>query len=134
MNRPRSYTIAAILQLLLSLAAIGLSLPDITRGATEVNQSPDQIPYAALILSFVIGIAGLVSAYGVWRNQKWGVVLTIVLRALDGLTSLPGVVGGPTMGLKMLAAVSVVLDLVVIYLLLRPSGAPVTAAPLTTRE
>ena len=119
MKRTRSYTIAAILQLLLSLAAIGLSLPDIARGANEVNQAPDTIPYAALMMSLIIGVLGLVSAYGVWRVQKWGVILTIILRAVDGLTSLPGVAFGPTPMLQFLATISVVLAIVVIYLLLR---------------
>ncbi len=127
MKRTRSYTIAAILQLLLSLAAIGLSLPDIARGANEVNQAPDTIPYAALMLSLIIGVLGLVSAYGVWRVQKWGVILTIILRAVDGLTSLPGVAFGPTPMLQFVATISVVLAIVVIYLLLRREPTPAVA-------
>lgn len=127
MKRTRSYTIAAILQLLLSLAAIGLSLPDIARGANEVNQAPDTIPYAALMMSLIIGVLGLVSAYGVWRVQKWGVILTIILRAVDGLTSLPGVAFGPTPMLQFLATISVVLAIVVIYLLLRREPTPAVA-------
>lgn len=128
MKRTRSYTIAAILQLLLSLAAIGLSLPDIARGANEVNQAPDAIPYAALVLSLIVGVLGLVSAYGVWRVQKWGVVLTIILRAVDGLTSLPGVAFGPTPFLKFVATISAVLAIVVIYLLLRREPTPAVAS------
>ena len=127
MKRTRSCTIAAILQLLLSLAAIGLSLPDIARGANEVNQAPDTIPYAALMMSLIIGVLGLVSAYGVWRVQKWGVILTIILRAVDGLTSLPGVAFGPTPMLQFLATISVVLAIVVIYLLLRREPTPAVA-------
>lgn len=127
MKRTRSYTIAAILQLLLSLAAIGLSLPDIARGANEVNQAPDTIPYAALMMSLIIGVLGLVSAYGVWRVQKWGVILTIILRAVDGLSSLPGVAFGPTPMLQFVATISVVLAIVVIYLLLRREPTPAVA-------
>lgn len=121
MNRSQSYTAAAILQLLLSLIAIAVSLPDLARGATAVAQAGDTVPYVGLVISFMIGTLGLVSAYGVWRQQKWGVVLTIVLRTIDGLLALPGMVSPPSQPVQALALLSVLGSIIVIYLLLRPS-------------
>ena len=89
MNRPRTYTIAAVLQFLLSVYEVVTSLPLLARGASDLDQAPDTPPYVIIALGLTAAVLGLVSAYGVWRNQKWGVVLTIILRAVDGLAALP---------------------------------------------
>ena len=63
---------------------------------------------------------GLVSAYGVWRNQKWGVILTIVVCLVGGLSALPGLLFAPTVTIKIFVAVGVLLQIVLIALLLWP--------------
>ena len=74
-----------------------------------------------------MGLLGRVSAYGVWRNQKWGVILTIVLRAVHGVSAIHGILFAPTVELKILASMGVLLAVVVIGLLLwpKPKLAPV---------
>ena len=65
---PPTYTIAAILQWLISSLAIILTIP-------ALAQSPnadDTPPFFVVLLAFAAGVPGLVSAYGVWRDQKWG--------------------------------------------------------------
>ncbi len=120
MNRPKTYTGAAILQFLVSVFSVMSSVPLLVQGANAVEQAGDSPPFFIAILGFGIGLLGLVSAYGVWRNQKWGVILTILLRAVDGLSALPGILFAPTVGLKIMASLGVLLAIVVIALLLWP--------------
>src|SRR5690242_9780309 len=124
MTRSRSYLLAAVLQALLSLAELATSLLNLPRGAVATDRAGDSPPYAILLLAIIIGAAGLVAAYGVWRGQKWAVILTILLRTIDGIAALPGLLV-PNRGLQLLAGVSVALSALVIVLLLRrdPSGA-----------
>jgi hypothetical protein len=128
MNRPKTYTIAAILQFLVSVFSVVASFPVLMQGANAVDQAGDSPPFLIVMLGFSIGLLGLVSAYGVWRNQKWGVILTIILRAIDGLSALPGLLYAPTIGLTIAASIGVVLAIVVIALLLwpKPTVAPVS--------
>ena len=73
---------------------------------------------------------GLISAYGVWRNQKWGVILTIILSVLNGLPTLPGVVFAPTVGTKLLAATATIISIIIIALLLwpKPKATPASSS------
>jgi len=121
MNRPKTYTVAAILQLLISLFAVVYAIPLVFQGAAAVDQAGDQPPFFIIVLAFSIGLLGVVSAYGVWRNQKWGVVLTIVLRAVDALSALPGL-SAPTLALTILASVGVAISIAIIVLLLWPKS------------
>jgi hypothetical protein len=122
MNRPNTYTLAAILQLLISLFSVVYAVPILFQGATAVEQAGDQPPFFIIVLAFSLGLLGLVSAYGVWRNQKWGVVLTIVLRAVDSLSALPGLLFAPTFELRFLASVGVAISIAIIVLLLWPKS------------
>lgn len=119
MNRPQTYTIAAILQFVISVLSIVFSFPDLARGAAA-SQAADVAPYFITVSGFALGILGLVSAYGIWQGQKWGVILTIAIRLLDGVLALPGVLFAPTLTLKLLAITGVILAIVVIALLLWP--------------
>jgi|GEM_PF-800559 len=115
-QRPLPVTIAVVLHALLGLAAIFITIPEMT-GAVGPDEGP---PMFIVVTSLVIGILSLVSAWGAWQGKKWGQLSTIVLRALDGLSSAPGIVFAPTLGLSITATVSVILAIVVIWLLLMP--------------
>ena len=130
MNRPMTYTVAAILQLLISLFAVVFAIPLVFQGAAAVDQAGDQPPYFVIVLAFSLGLLGIVSAYGVWRNQKWGVVLTIVLRAVDTLSALPGLTV-PSLELRILASVGVAISVVIIVLLLWPTKSRPATPPGT---
>jgi hypothetical protein len=131
MNRPKTYTVAAILQLLISLFAVVYAFPLLFQGAAAVDQVGDQPPYFVIVLAFCLGLLGIVSAYGVWRNQKWGVILTIALRAVDILLALPGVAGAPTLDLQIMATVGVAISVVIIVLLLWPTKSRLATPPST---
>ncbi len=122
--RPRNHTIAAVLQFIASAAAVAWGARDLMPGATPVEEMP---PYFVVLAAFAIGVVGLVSAYGIWQGQRWGVILTIVTRASDGILAAPGILFAPTPTLKVMASTGVVLAIVIIGLLLWPKPRPATA-------
>ena len=127
MNRPKTYTVAAILQLLISGIIVVLAFPILFQGAAAVEQAGDEpAPFFFIVIAFSLGLLGLVSAYGVWRNQKWGVVLTIALRAVAALLALPGILFAPTLELKLFPTFEVAISIAIIVLLLWPKSRLVT--------
>jgi hypothetical protein len=119
MSRSRNYVIAAVLAGLLSLANAITALVLLPQGAAKINHSSNQPPYAVVLIEVVVGLIGVVAAYGVFRSQRWGVVLTLVLMVINVLISLPGVPFGPTALDKITSALAVVVAGAAIYFLLR---------------
>jgi uncharacterized membrane protein (UPF0136 family) len=119
MSRSRNYTIAALLAGLLSLANAITALVLLPQGSDKINHSSNQPPYAVILIGVVIGLIGIVAAYGVFRTQRWGVVLTLVLMVVNVLVSLPGIPFGPTMFDKVSSVVGVLVAAAAIYFLLR---------------
>ncbi len=120
MNRPTTYTIAAIIHFVASLLDLGLALSLLPQGAAALN-AVEGPGYGFVLFGLFLGIAGLFSAFGVWKKQKWGVILTIILRAINGLLALPGLIfAGGTLGWKIDAWFTVITAVVIIMLLLWP--------------
>jgi hypothetical protein len=119
MSRSRNYTIAAALAGVLSLVNTILALILLPQGADKINHSSNQPPYTVLLIEVVVGLIGLVAAYGVFRTQRWGVILTLVLMVINVLISLPGIPFGPTMFDKVSSAAGVLVAGAAIYFLLR---------------
>ena len=117
MSRPRPYTIAAILVVLYSLVDIAVNLPSLAQGAPAPGVT-DAPPFFLLLFGFALDIIGIVGAYGVWRLQKWGVMLTIAVAALDCLTQLPGIIFAPG-PLKVVSGLAFIAAAAVLVLLLR---------------
>lgn len=126
MTRPRNFTIAAVLQALMSMLAIVLAIPLLAAGQAATDQASASPPFIIMLLAFGTGVLGLVSAYGVWKVQKWGVILTIILRAIDALSAAPGLLFAPDMTWRLMAITGIALSILVIALLLwpQPKGAP----------
>ena len=114
-----AHKVAAILNVAGAVFSIVWSLPVLQGGAAD----SDQVPYPVVILGFVLAILCLVSSYGVWRRQRWGVVLTIVLNAIGFISGAPGILFGETTFLVVGSIVGCVVSLVIIYLLLRRGSA-----------
>lgn len=119
MTRSLNYTIAGILAGLLSLTNFLTALILLPQGATELAAQGDQPPYAVVVLKLIIGAIGVVAAYGVFRVQRWGIILTLVLMVLNVLGSLPGVAFAPSSISRISSIGTVVVAGVVIFLLLR---------------
>ncbi|HMO58925.1 MAG TPA: hypothetical protein PKA05_01240 [Roseiflexaceae bacterium] len=128
MNRPRTYTIAAILNGLISLIGIILLVPLLTAGQSAIDQAQATPPFFIILLGGFTAVLGLASSYGVWKVQRWGVILTIILRALDVLSAAPGLLFAPDMTWRLMAVVGVVSGILVIALLLWPQPRAAPAA------
>jgi hypothetical protein len=116
-QRPLAITVAVIIHAVLSMADILLSIPFLS-GAALPDDGP---PLFIIVLTLIIGLVGLVTAWGAWKLKRWGSVSTIVLRVLDGLASVPGIFFAPSLGLQIGATVGVIFSFVVIWLLLMPT-------------
>ena len=115
MKRSTNIVIAAVLTALYCLI-------NVIRGSVAIatqNQEVQNAGNGFAVLIVILSTIGLVSAYGIWQNQKWGKVLAIITMGLNGLLALPGVIFAPTLPLKLDPASGVTAAIVVIVLLLR---------------
>lgn len=118
MNRPKTYTIAAIIQLAVSLWNVGDALNDIRQGAALVGEIPLGAFYFFQFIWLIVGQAGIFAAYELWKNKRRGVILTLLLRGFEGLMALPGILSAEPYAAKMLAINSFSIAVVVIGLIL----------------
>ena len=116
MNRSKQITIASILMFLLSAFGIVVAIPPLTQGTAA--EAP---PFFINVLGLALAVLGIVSAYGVWNNQKWGKILTIVICAINVLSALPGVFIAPTTFLWVSATGWIIVSVAIIILLLWPT-------------
>ena len=80
--------------------------------------------YGFVTIMLVIWTVCLVSAIGVWQNQKWGKVLAIITLGLNALPALAGIMTGDTSSSILFLSLDVLVAIVVTVLLLsRPKEA-----------
>ena len=108
-RRPLTVTIAIVLLTLLSV--FGLTNPW-HRG---------QAPTIIVALGLVVGACGLIAVVGLWKLKRWGLWLTIILSALALLTTVPGLLFGPTLG-KVVSVVLAILFALVLVLVVLPAS------------
>src|SRR5215203_4499753 len=114
-RRPLALSVAAILLVLLSLFNFPWPFELLFPGAEE--------PPAFVIYSgYVVGIAGLVAAIGLWMLKPWSYWATIVVCVLNFLLGAPGVVFAPGAALKVLIAVTEVVAVLIIVLVVLPDS------------
>ena len=118
LSRVNALKIAAVLSLLLGLVGLFGALPYLARGAAALNQEIDSPPYFVIVTAFIFTILRLIGAYGVWNRQRWGIVLTLLVNALDSVLSAPGILFAPTIALQLASIVNVVASIVIIVLCL----------------
>jgi hypothetical protein len=124
-RRPLPVTVAAILLVLLSLANFPW-LYDFLFAAGEFEGPPAFILYSG----YVVGVAGFVSAVGLWMLQKWSYWVTIVVCVLNFLFGLPPLLFLPGAALKAFIAVGEVVAVLIIVLVVLPDS----RRALTTTE
>ncbi len=125
LSRAAALKIAAVLSVLMSLVSIATTLPLIARGATGVAQSSDSPPYAILMVGLLTGVIGIVAAYGTWNQQRWGIILTILVNLVNGLGAVPGILFAPQPGLMITAVATVVVSIIIVVLCLWRERKPV---------
>jgi hypothetical protein len=116
-SRPLPVTVAAILLVLLSLTNFPW-LYEFLFAAGEFEGPPAFILYSG----YVLGVAGLVAAVGLWMLQKWSYWVTIVVCVLNFLLGAPGLVMAPGAALKAIIAVTEVVALLIIVLVVLPDS------------
>jgi hypothetical protein len=128
-NIPRSTAlkIAAVLSFLISAFGVIGTIPYLARGATAINQGSDSPPYVVLLGGLITGVVGVVAAYGAWKQQRWGVILTILANLVNGLSAAPGVLFAPAPWLTAIATATVIVSILIIVLCLWRDRQPVTA-------
>ena len=60
------------------------------------------------MIKLIVGVIGLIAAYGAYRVQRWGIILTIIVMVLNVLGSLPGVAFAPSLVSRISSIVTVV--------------------------
>ncbi|OGO34264.1 MAG: hypothetical protein A2W35_12090 [Chloroflexi bacterium RBG_16_57_11] len=127
LSRSTALKTAAVLSFLSSTYSVIFALPMIAQGAMAVDQGGDSPPYFVLVLAVILGVVGIVAAYGCWKQMRWGVILTIIVNLLGGLSAAPGILFAPTTQLFVSASVSVAISIVIIVLCLWPDRKLATA-------
>ena len=84
MNRSILFKTAVILHLLSSLGSIIGPFPALM-GGPQAQRPTQGIPQIVMLLAALLGAAGVISSYGAWYGQKWGIWLTIIVEATDGM-------------------------------------------------
>jgi uncharacterized membrane protein (DUF2068 family) len=118
LSRSTALKIAAVLTLILNAYSVVFALPMVTLGADAVIQNPEMIPYFIALLVLVVGVIGMVAVYGVWKQQRWGIILAIVTSLVHGLSAAPGMLNAPSVNLQVIATLYVVSSVVIIVLCL----------------
>ena len=118
MNRSRLYKTAIIIHILSSLFSIFAAISALVNGPTEQGVV-EGVPQVVIVLSTMLGVAGLVTTYGLLQRHKWAIWLTILIHTLNGLLSLPGVIFAPTPFTQLAATTGVLIPVFIIFVLLR---------------
>ena len=115
LSRSTALKIAAILAITLGLFGIIASLPYLAQGAEAINNA-NEPPYFVIVVGFATALLSLIAAFGLWQQQRWGIILTVLLHAVDALLAAPGILFAPTLFTWLAAIMSTLLDIVIIAL------------------
>jgi hypothetical protein len=128
LTRSKNLTIAVILLVLLGLWDMIGAVRILTAGSQGLPPPPGAYPgsegppFWAGVLFLIFAVATLFGAYGLWMNQKWGKIISIITRVVMGLFALGDVLNALALSYPALAfafALYVLLSILVIVLVLR---------------
>jgi uncharacterized membrane protein (DUF2068 family) len=112
-QRPTAVAVAASLLALFSLLGVV---------SVFVPAFSDGVPAVVVYGGAVLGVLGLIAAYGLWTLKKWGMWLAIPLSALNLLSAAPGIAFAPTTLLFVAATVTVAICALIIVLVVMPAS------------
>jgi uncharacterized membrane protein (DUF2068 family) len=115
-QRPPAVTVAVVLLALLSV--VTMVPPSLMFSPAVAAEIPAFVTY----LGFILGVVGLVAAYGLWALKRWSVWLTIILSVVSILLAVPPILFGPTVAIQVLNIVSDVAFALIIVLVLLPAS------------
>jgi hypothetical protein len=114
-TRPAAITAAVVLSALVIIGNVAsLALPS--------GSGDNQVPTFIIILGVILGIVGIPAAVGLWQLRKWGMILTVVVSALNLLSTAPGIAFGPNAGIRLFAGIGTLLPALIIVLVLLPDA------------
>jgi hypothetical protein len=128
LSRATALKIAAVLSFLMNALSVMGTLPFLAQGAAVANQGTNSPPYAVLLIALLTGVVGIVAAFGAWKQQRWGIVLTILANMINGLSALPGIFFAPLPALMAAAIMTVVVTILIIVLCLWRERKPAAMA------
>ena len=108
-SRPAVLTLAALLLGLISLSSL----------ATPLLTGP---PLPVKVLAVVTGLIGMLAAYGLWQAKRWGMIIAIIVSALNALSAAPGLVVQPNLPATIAAGVGIAISVLIIVLAVLPSA------------
>ena len=108
-SRPLVLTLATLFLVLISLGSL----------ATPLLVGP---PLAVKVLSVAMGLLGLLAAYGLWNRKRWGMIVAILVSALNALSGVPGLFVQPNLPATIAAGAGIVISLLIIVLTVLPSA------------
>jgi hypothetical protein len=118
LSRTTALKLAAVISILSNLQGYSLFIPLLARGSTTLEPPP----YFVVVLGNLLLTVATVAAYGVWYNQRWGIVLTLLAVSINTIMAVPGILFAPTQTLWLSAIISTVFGIVIIVLCLWRDG------------
>lgn len=94
----------------------------------------DKIPPLVRYGDVALGVLSLVAGFGLWNLQRWGVVLTVIIAALNIASAAPGMIAAPSRALQVVTVAYVVLSLLIIVLVMLRSERMGAASRALSRE
>jgi hypothetical protein len=126
LSRATALKVAAVISFVMGIYSIFSSIPFLARGYVEPEPGVAQIPYFVIIAAFALAIMSILGAFSTWKQQRWGIVLLLIVSAADLVLALPGLVFAPSTDILFSAIVGVLNDVAVIILCLWRDRRPVT--------
>lgn len=126
MTPKRSTALLAALALLVLLGVGHLTVPFVP----DADNIPPLVRYGDVAL----GLASLVAGFGLWNLQRWGIILTVIIAALNIFSAAPGMIAAPSLALQVVTVAYVVLSLLIIVLVMLRSERKVAASRTLSRE
>ncbi len=115
-HRPLTVTIATVLLTLVSLFSL-----------TPLLEPTKVLPLFLYTIP-VLGVCGLIGAFGLWKLKRWGLLLSSILSALAILWSIPGLFIPKTLGGKAITMGVIIFYALVLVLVALPATRKVYAA------
>jgi hypothetical protein len=127
LSRSTALKIAATLSFLFGLWGLIQAFQIVMHGPEAITQANDSPPFMIGVITLVIVTVQLVAAYGTWKQQRWGIILTILMNALNIVAAAPGILFAPTNQLFIEATAGILVSIIVIVLCLWRDRKMVTA-------
>jgi hypothetical protein len=104
------------------VTAVLISVIGNTVGAVAFFFLPgsDEIPAAAMVVGTVLAVVAIIAAWGLWNGARWGAIGTVVINALNALSSVPGLFDPPSGQIATGIVISLLLTSILVALIFTP--------------